>query len=180
LIELVNVTVAYRQGTSTVTPLHQVDATFPSGVSALMGPSGSGKSTLLRLIAGMQRADKGKVAIDGKAVQPPTRRNAGDPRVALIPQDYRLVDFLSVEENLRLCAELHSRALEGGDVADLLEQVGLAGYSTRAPGTLSGGEQQRVAIARGMAAGARVILADEPTGPSTWTTRFGSPSFLLS
>jgi ABC-type lipoprotein export system ATPase subunit len=164
VIELDGVTVSYRQGGAVVTPLRRVTAVLGPGPVAVTGPSGSGKSTLLRVVAGLQAADAGTVVVDGTAVAPPGRRVAGDPRIALVHQDYRLVEFLSVADNLRLCAELHARDLTDDAVADALETVGLGGHEDREPATLSGGEQQRVAIARGLVSGASVLLADEPTG----------------
>lgn len=164
MIELRGVTASYAQGRSTVTPLRDVSVLLGPGPVALMGPSGSGKSTLLRILAGLQEADSGTVLIGGEPVTPPTNRSAGDPRVALVHQDYRLIEFLSVEENLRLCAELHSREATDTTVEQTLQMVGLAGYGDRQPATLSGGEQQRVAIARSLLSGGTVLLADEPTG----------------
>lgn len=131
---------------------------------ALMGPSGSGKSTLLRVLAG-QQSFGGSVSLDDVEVSPPGARTVGDARIAVIHQDYRLVDFLSIGENLMLGAE--SRGLEMSSVAcdELLELVGL-GYlpQSRMPHSLSGGEQQRVAIARALAMRCRALVADEPTG----------------
>jgi putative ABC transport system ATP-binding protein len=164
VIELRGISASYRQGRSTVTPLRDVSVVLGPDPVALMGPSGSGKSTLLRIVAGLQEADAGTVVVDGQPVAPPTRRSAGDPRVALVHQDYRLVEFLSVGDNLRLCAELHSQTVTDASVEHTLDTVGLAGYADRQPATLSGGEQQRVAIARSLLSGATVLLADEPTG----------------
>jgi ABC-type lipoprotein export system ATPase subunit len=132
--------------------------------TAVMGPSGSGKTTLLRVLAGQLRPHKGRVLVDGL----PLRRRKGSaiaPGVALIHQDYRLVDFLSVIDNVLLAAELHHHPHAEHDARALLERVGL-GRTTLAqlPPTLSGGEQQRVAIARALLCGAKVLLADEPTG----------------
>jgi putative ABC transport system ATP-binding protein len=104
------------------------------------------------------------VRIDQVEVVRPARTRAGDPRVALVHQDYRLVPFLTVRENLELAMELRSLPPDGNSVAPALAQVGLAGFQDRSPITLSGGEQQRVAIARALVTRATVLLADEPTG----------------
>lgn len=161
MITLDRVTVRYPD----VTPLDEVDLTFGPGTTAVMGPSGSGKSTLLRVISGMQRPAAGAVAIDGVEVAAASWRSAGDPRVSLVHQDYRLVPFLTVEQNMLLAAELRGVRRTGADVGAILERVGLpSSMSSRLPTSLSGGQQQRVAIARALLAGTSVLLADEPTG----------------
>nr|WP_296073055.1 ABC transporter ATP-binding protein [uncultured Actinoplanes sp.] len=161
MITLDHVTVQYPD----VTPLDEVDLTFGPGTTAVMGPSGSGKSTLLRVIGGMQRPAAGAVAIDGVEVAAASWRSAGDPRVSLIHQDYRLVPFLTVEQNMLLAAELRGFRRADADVATMLERVGLpSSMGRRLPTKLSGGQQQRVAIARALLAGTPVLLADEPTG----------------
>nr|WP_241728911.1 ATP-binding cassette domain-containing protein [Nocardioides zeae] len=130
-----------------------------------MGPSGSGKSTLLRVVAGLQRPSAGLVEIDGTPPRQASWRSGGDPRVALIHQDYRLVPFLTVEENLRLAAEVRGEDLDDDEVGERLAAVRLDHLDrARLPGTLSGGEQQRLAIARALGPGVSVLLADEPTG----------------
>jgi ABC-type lipoprotein export system ATPase subunit len=161
MITLDHVTVQYPE----VTPLDEVDLTFGRGTTAVMGPSGSGKSTLLRVISGMQRPAAGGVAIDGVAVAAASWRSAGDPRVSLIHQDYRLVPFLTVEQNMLLAAELRGVRRSRADVGATLDRVGLpSSMGRRLPTRLSGGQQQRVAIARALLAGTSVLLADEPTG----------------
>jgi putative ABC transport system ATP-binding protein len=129
----------------------------------LVGPSGSGKSTLLRIIAGLQKPSEGFVEINSQRVTC-SKPGKGDARVSLIHQDYRLIEFLTVAENLRLGAEARGRPATDVMVADVLALVGLSKFERRMPLTLSGGEQQRVAIARTLMAGPDVILADEPTG----------------
>lgn len=158
MIELLDLTATYRVGTGSVTPLDRVTATIRSGSTALMGPSGSGKSTLLRIIAGVQRPTAGEVVLDGVA------RSDRGPQVAMVYQDYRLVDFLTVGENLQLAAHLRAVPSSEEAVASALQAVGLNDYEKRMPETLSGGEQQRVAIARALVVSAEILLADEPTG----------------
>jgi len=126
-----------------------------------MGPSGSGKSTLLRVLAGLQIPDRGVVSLDGRRLKV---RGSGDARISFIHQDYRLVDFLTVAENLILAAEMRAIDVSEANVANALEKVGLNGFQKRSPVTLSGGEQQRVAIARALVTRSAVLLADEPTG----------------
>jgi ABC-type lipoprotein export system ATPase subunit len=161
VITLERLTVEYPE----VTPIDDVTLTLEPGTTAVMGPSGSGKSTLLRLIGGMQAPTKGTVSIEGTAVSAASWRSAGDPRVSVIHQDYRLVPFLTVEQNMLLAAELRGARRSRTDVDAMLGRVDLpSSMRERLPPTMSGGQQQRVAIARALMAGTSVILADEPTG----------------
>lgn len=161
MIVLDHVTVHYADAV----PLNDLSLVFEPGTNAIMGPSGSGKSTLLRVIAGLQRPTAGQVSIDGAPVTAASWRTASDRRVSLIHQDYRLVPFLTVEQNLLLAAELRGIRRTAADVAGALERVALSsGMARRLPTAMSGGEQQRAAIARALIAGGSVILADEPTG----------------
>lgn len=161
MIQLEGVSVSYPDAA----PLRAVSISLGSEPTVVTGPSGSGKSTLLRVIAGLQRPDSGTVRVNGRGVAPPSWRSAGDPRVALIHQDYRLVEFLTLEENLRLAAELRGFEVSAAVIGEALERVGLGSMPTkRMPATMSGGEQQRVAIARAVVCNVQVLLADEPTG----------------
>lgn len=161
MIELDRVCVAYDN----CRPLRDISYTFGSGAVAVMGPSGSGKSTMLRVMAGLQEPTSGRVEISGLPVSRPSWHSAGDPRVTLIHQDYRLVQFLTVGDNLRITRETRGLEASPRELVGALRRVGLAGIDlSRMPATLSGGEQQRVAIARSLLAGSEVLLADEPTG----------------
>ena len=164
MLECTDITIAYRVGRATVTVLGDVSLQVDERPLALMGPSGSGKSSLLRVLAGLQAPTSGTVRIDDQPVRAARDRGTTDERVALIEQDHQLVDFLTVEENLRLAAELRGLTVSAAQVSTRLDAVGLDDYAGRWPMTLSGGEQQRVAIARALLLGSRVILADEPTG----------------
>lgn len=155
--------VSMTYGETTV--LGGVSLDVQPGSTAVMGPSGSGKSTLLRIMAGTQAPSAGTVTLDGATVEPVSWRSPGDPRIAMVFQDYRLVPFLTVADNIALAAEARERSISSDDIEAALVRVGLAPeMADRAPASLSGGEQQRVAIARALATGARVLLADEPTG----------------
>lgn len=159
-----NITVSYGTGRLKSSPLRRVDFTAQPGVPvALMGPSGSGKTTLLRILAGLQRPASGSVYIGGDSVSP-RRDGTVDPRVSMVYQDFRLVDFLTVAENLQLAAESRGLRSALSTVSGSLASVGLSGFEARMPATLSGGEQQRVAIARAVLVAPRILLADEPTG----------------
>jgi putative ABC transport system ATP-binding protein len=136
---------------------------------ALLGASGSGKTTLLNLISGIDRPDSGVVLLDGvdvHALAEPERTLLRRRRVGFVFQFFNLIPTLTVGENvalpLELLGEQDAAARQRG--AELLEAVGLGGVSSRFPETLSGGEQQRAAIARALAHRPALLLADEPTG----------------
>ena len=136
---------------------------------AVVGESGSGKSTLLNVVAGLDRPDAGTVMHDGTALD-----FADDDALALwrrrhvgfVFQAFHLLPYLTVAANVALPLALLGapRGEREARAAQLLESVGLAGFGERRPGTLSGGEMQRAAIARALAHEPRLILADEPTG----------------
>ena len=130
---------------------------------ALLGPSGCGKTTLLRVLAGLQRVERGRVLLDGRDVTetPPHRRGVG-----LMFQDHALFPHRDVGANVAFGLRMTgvARGEIARRVADLLELVGLPGAQKRAVDTLSGGEQQRVALARALAPSPRVLLLDEPLG----------------
>ncbi|HXF07265.1 MAG TPA: ABC transporter ATP-binding protein [Candidatus Acidoferrales bacterium] len=144
--------------------------TIPAGEAvALVGRSGSGKSTLLNLISGIDRPQAGTVSVGGvdiTALSERERTLLRRRRIGFVFQFFNLLPTLTVAENLRLPLQLLGRGGATADraVADLLEAVGLAGYGPRFPDTLSGGEQQRVAVARALIHEPDLILADEPTG----------------
>lgn len=156
--------------------LDNASALFEEGsTTAIMGPSGSGKTTLLRLMDGSLQPDTGSVTIDGANVNSIDRKNLLGSLCMRIFQDYRLIPYLDVRENIMLAFEATHKNLgqtkiketsrtENNTIDNLLEEVHLAGYANHLTGQLSGGEQQRVAIARAIAMKPRVILADEPTG----------------
>jgi thiamine transport system ATP-binding protein len=130
-------------------------------IVALVGPSGCGKSTLLRILAGLQSPAAGRVVLDEIDITqwPSHKRNVG-----LVFQNGALFPHLSVKDNVAygLKAIGEPTLLRNSRVAELLDLVGLAGFEKRAIGTLSGGEQQRVALARSLAPRPKVLLLDEP------------------
>jgi thiamine transport system ATP-binding protein len=132
-------------------------------VLSVLGPSGSGKTTLLRVIAGLQRADAGRVVLDGEDLTPVPAYRRG---IGLVFQDHALFHHRDVWGNvafgLRMRGE--SRREIEPQVRELLALVGLSGYERRPVDTLSGGEQQRVALARALAREPNVLLLDEPLG----------------
>jgi putative ABC transport system ATP-binding protein len=166
MLELTGVAKSYGE-----TLLFQnVDARLTDGeYLAVMGESGSGKSTLLNLIAGLDRADRGRLEVDGidpgglddDAVTHWRRRALG-----FVFQSFHVLPYLTVAQNVALPLRLNSwsEADVRQRVAEMLEAVGLAGRHDRHARELSGGETQRVAIARALAHRPRLLLADEPTG----------------
>lgn len=126
---------------------------------SLVGPSGSGKSTVLRVIAGFERPAFGKVMIDRIDVTntPPHLR-----RVGMVFQDNQLFPHLNVGDNVGYSLRIARRAGRNEVVREMLDLVGLAGFEKRNVGTLSGGEQKRIAVARALAANPSLLLLDEP------------------
>ena len=139
----------------------------PGKLYALVGRSGSGKTTLLSLMAGLDLPTGGEIDFEGKPLSGLDRDLYRRDDVAVIYQSYNLLPLLTVEENVAFPLELKKLPREEirKTAQEKLRLVGLdEGYFKRLPAMLSGGEQQRVAVARALAAQARVILADEPTG----------------
>lgn len=128
-------------------------------ILAIVGPSGCGKTTTLRLIAGLERADRGSIHISGKDCRqlPPERRNAG-----FVFQDYALFPHLSVEQNVSFGLRRLPRQQRARRTAEMLELVGLTAGAMKLPRELSGGQQQRVALARALAPRPALLLLDEP------------------
>lgn len=158
-----------KPGGGDVIALDGVSATFePGAVSALVGRSGSGKTTLIRLAAGLEVPSEGSVRIGDCRVD---GLSSGDrlklrrDTVSVIFQDQAMVPEMTVAENLRLALQVSGRRRGDKSLIDeRLTEVGLAGYERRFVGTLSGGEEQRAAIARALVLNHPVLLADEPTG----------------
>lgn len=153
------------QGTLPV--LQGVDLSLAQGKSlALMGESGSGKSTLLHLLAGLDRADSGRILIDGQSLDArsePERARWRREGIGLVFQQYNLISSLDVAANLAFQARLAGRH-DRRWVDHLAGRLGLAELLQRYPEQLSGGQQQRVAIGRALAGRPPLVLADEPTG----------------
>ena len=134
---------------------------------ALMGSSGSGKSTLLNLIGGMDLPDAGTITVDREIISSFGEEELTKYRrskIGFIFQFFNLLPNITIYENIELPLLLNNKSGYEGMIDDYLKQVGLAGREGDFPSSLSGGEQQRVAIVRALVADPAVILADEPTG----------------
>jgi putative ABC transport system ATP-binding protein len=160
----------FREGDAERVVLRGVDLAVRAGeFVALLGRSGSGKSTLLNIVSGIDRPTSGEVRVDGvdiAAISEHARTLFRRRRIGFVFQFFNLIPTLTVEENLRLPLELTGRAGAAAreEVRDLLQEVGLADRAHAFPDRLSGGEQQRVAVARALAHDPDLVLADEPTG----------------
>lgn len=170
LVEIRNLTKRFRKGDETITPLDGVDLDIEQGeFVVMMGPSGTGKSTLLNLMAGIDRADEGTITVAGTEVTSLSRGRLADWRAAhlgYIFQTHNLIPVLTTYENIELPLLLlpMSGAERAKRVALAMEAVGLADRADHYPRQLSGGQEQRVGIARAIVANPTIIVADEPTG----------------
>lgn len=147
--------------------LNRVNLTIKEGEwIAIMGPSGSGKTTMMNIIGSMDTPSEGRVLLDGRDISKESAKSLTEIRrdkIGLVFQQFYLVKYLSALENVMLAQYYHSLTDEDEAMA-ALEQVGLAGRAKHLPNQLSGGEQQRVCIARALINHPRLLLADEPTG----------------
>jgi putative ABC transport system ATP-binding protein len=170
LVELRGVSKVYREGERDRVVLRDVDATIRGGeFVVLLGRSGSGKSTLLNLVSGIDEPTAGEVLVGGASLTRLSDRERTllrRRRIGFVFQFFNLIPTLTVEENLRLPLELVGRGGPGAGrvVAARLAEVGLADRAAAYPDRLSGGEQQRVAVARALVHDPVLVLADEPTG----------------
>ena len=170
ILEARQVTREYRMKAETVRALSGVSVSIePGEFVAILGTSGSGKSTLLHLLGGLDRPTSGEILFDGRSLGPLSSREMAAYRLAsvgMIFQSFHLLPTMTARENVMLALafagmsrrERHQRA------AELLDRVGLSHRLDHLPSELSGGEQQRVSIARALANRPQVLLADEPTG----------------
>jgi putative ABC transport system ATP-binding protein len=168
IVRLDRVSKDYHEGGETRAVLHEASAAVDAGeIVAIRGRSGSGKSTLLNLVAGIDLPSAGEVIVDGVVLN---RLSARDrtlfrrDHLGFVFQFFNLIPTLTALENVRLPAELAGTAAAERRARELLAEVGLSERAADFPDRLSGGEQQRVAIARSLVASPKILLADEPTG----------------
>ena len=165
IVELKNVSRVYVTGDHEQRALDCVDLSLEKGkLVVILGPSGAGKSTLLNLLGGLDSPTEGTITVDGMDISKLTNDQLAEYRaekVGFVFQSYNLIPTLTVQENVSLVKEIAPRAM--GPVA-MLSEVGLADHLKKFPSELSGGEQQRVSIARALAKNPDILLCDEPTG----------------
>ena len=164
-LSLRNVSKSYSTGGHTFKALDGVDLDIEAGkLVVILGPSGAGKSTLLNLIGGMDTPSEGTIKAEGTDISRYSENELADYRAAnvgFIFQFYNILPTLTVLENVSLVADLTKDAL---DAASALKAVGLEEHMNKFPNQLSGGEQQRVSIARAIAKNPSMLMCDEPTG----------------
>lgn len=165
LLEVKNVSKLYSGGS--VKALNDVSLTVEKGEwLAIMGPSGSGKSTMMNIIGCMDKPSMGQVILDGKDITQESGKRLTQIRrdkIGLVFQQFHLVNYLTALENVMVAQYYHSMPDEK-EAMEALERVGLKERAKHLPSQLSGGEQQRVCIARALINHPEIILADEPTG----------------
>ncbi len=170
-LALRNVSKRYLVGTVTVDALKDVSFDLEDGeFVVVLGSSGAGKTTLLNLLGGMDVATEGEIVLDGKNVTKMTRRELTEYRrtdVGFVFQFYNLMPNLTALENVEIAVEICKNA---HDPRKILEEVGLSDRLMNFPAQLSGGEQQRVSIARAIAKNPKLLLCDEPTGALDYAT----------
>ncbi|CUS38186.1 conserved hypothetical protein [Candidatus Nitrospira nitrificans] len=170
MVILKHLSKTHSRGEAMVTALREVNLEIkPGEFCAFVGPSGCGKSTLLNLVAGLDLPTSGEIVLDGRSTHNLSSYEWTRIRretIGIVFQAFHLVHGLTAEENIALPLMLrgeNGREIETR-VTDMLDRVGMSHRRRHRPAELSGGEQQRIAIARALAHGPRLLLADEPTG----------------
>ncbi|WP_097028611.1 ABC transporter ATP-binding protein [Clostridium peptidivorans] len=170
-INILNVYKEYKIGENMVVANNGVTFSVEKGeFVVILGPSGAGKSTILNILGGMDSCDEGKIVIDNTDISQFNNKQLTKYRrddVGFVFQFYNLVQNLTAKENVELATQICNNAL---DVDKILELVGLKHRKDNFPAQLSGGEQQRVSIARAIAKNPKLLLCDEPTGALDYNT----------
>ena len=165
MIEFQNVSRIYTSGEHTLKALDNLSLKINKGeFVVILGPSGAGKSTLLNLLGGLDTATSGKIIVNGENIVDYNDKELTKYRadnVGFIFQFYNLIPNLTACENVELMKDITNKDIDGGKI---LESVGLKGHDNQFPAQLTGGEQQRVSIARALAKEPAMLLCDEPTG----------------
>jgi len=168
ILSITQLSKTYQSGSRSHTVLEGVNFSIEAGETlAIVGPSGSGKTTLLGLCAGLDSGTSGSVVLNGQALEQlneDQRAAVRNQDVGFIFQNFQLLPTLTALENVMVPLELKKRKDAKEKAMELLEKVGLKDRATHYPTQLSGGEQQRVSIARAFANAPKILFADEPTG----------------
>jgi ABC-type lipoprotein export system ATPase subunit len=184
MVEVHNVTRTFRSAGTAVTAVRDASLSVPRGeFLAIVGRSGSGKTTLLNLIAGLDRPDSGRIIVDGQEISGFAESRMTEFRrhtVGFVFQSFGLLPLLSAAENVELALRIAGAGIRERieRTRELLDQVGLTERAGHRPYELSGGEQQRVAVARALANHPRLLIADEPTGNLDPETSIGIMQLL--
>lgn len=165
IVQFDRVSRIYATGDHELRALDQVSFTLDEGkFVVILGPSGAGKSTLLNLLGGLDSPSEGTITVSGADISKLTDNELADYRastVGFVFQFYNLIPTLTVYENVKLVSEISKKAL---DAKDMIGKVGLLDHLNNFPSELSGGEQQRISIARALCKNPKILLCDEPTG----------------
>ena len=165
IVQLKDVTRAYESGDHVLYALNKVNLELDEGkFVVVLGPSGAGKSTLLNLLGGLDGPTSGQIVVDDKDISTLSKNELAEFRastVGFVFQFYNLIPTLTVRENVALVKEIAPQAFSA---EKMLEEVDLSDHLDNFPSELSGGEQQRVSIARALAKNPKILLCDEPTG----------------
>jgi putative ABC transport system ATP-binding protein len=165
IVKFESVTRVYKSGDHELKALDNVSFTLDEGkFVVILGPSGAGKSTLLNMLGGLDSPSEGTITVGGRDISTLSDNELADYRaetVGFVFQFYNLIPTLTVYENVELVSSISKNAL---DSKQMIEEVGLIDHLHNFPAELSGGEQQRISIARALAKNPKVLLCDEPTG----------------
>ena len=171
IVELKNLSKIYNTGEKEFKALDNIDLSIEKGeFVVILGPSGAGKSTLLNLIGGMDTPTSGSIKIDGEEISKYNENRLSEYRaenIGFIFQFYNILPTLTVLENVELIKDV---VKNGNDSKEAIKAVGLEEHMNKFPNQLSGGEQQRVSIARAIAKNPKLLLCDEPTGALDYNT----------
>ena len=170
-VEFENVSKIYKTGEVEISALHGASFTVEQGeICVIVGASGAGKTTLLNILGGMDKASGGEVLVDGKDIAGYSQKQLTGYRrndIGFVFQFYNLVPNLTALENVELALQISRNPL---DAKTVMQEVGLGDRLNNFPAQLSGGEQQRVSIARALAKNPKLLLCDEPTGALDYQT----------
>ncbi|WP_192820699.1 ABC transporter ATP-binding protein [Rufibacter sp. LB8] len=168
ILQITDLSKTYQSGANTLTVLDSINFSINAGsTAAIVGPSGSGKTTLLGLCAGLDRSSAGSVALNGiqlDNLSEDERAKVRNQHVGFIFQNFQLLPTLTALENVMVPLELRGEKNIKPQALELLEKVGLQDRAHHYPTQLSGGEQQRVSLARAFSNKPKILFADEPTG----------------